>query len=182
MSGKTWVLAIAMGAAAGCHHHDQPPAPDRADAFASEPAVPPARQFVTAQAATGAREDATLRAMHFDGGRLNSLGRQTLDLMTRDQDGPRKLVVYLDLPSGAPAGEARGAVTEFLASLGVAESRIQIEYGPNPSATAPAARAMDDLQRVSDKKSDSGDKNDVGKQYLPSAQPPADAMKDVSNH
>ena len=182
MSGKTWVFLMVTGAVmAGCHRN-QPPAPDRADAFASEPAVSPSQQLLTAQAATGAREDATLRAMHFDGGRLNSLGRQKLDLITRDNDGPRKLVVYLDLPSDAPLAEARTTVADFLKSAGIPDSQIRIEDGPNPLSTAPAARAMDDLHRVSSA-DDKKDKNDTSRQYLPLAQPQAnDAMRDVSNH
>src|SRR5947209_12376465 len=113
MSGKTWLLAMALMVGAGCHH-DNPPAADRADAFASEPTVPPARQVVTAQAATGARDDATLRPMHFDGGQLNSLGRQKLDLITQGEDASQQIVVYLDLPPDGPVKLARNSTADFL--------------------------------------------------------------------
>jgi len=178
MSGKTWLLAMALIVVAGCHH-DSPPAPDRADAFASEPAVPPAHQFVTAQAATGARDDATLRSMHFDGGRLNSLGRQKLDLMTRDEDASQQIVVYLDLPPDGPVKLARNSTLNFLKSLGVADAQIRIEEGPNPSVTAPAARSIDGLHQLSDDKKDSKD-GSTG--YQPSAPPMGNALKDLANH
>ena len=178
MSGKTWLLAMALIGVTGCHH-DSPPAPDRADAFASEPAVPPARQFVTAQAAIGARDDATLRAMHFDDGRLNSLGRQKLDLMTQDEDASQGIVVYLDLPPDGPVKVARDSITDFLKSLGVADAQIRFEEGPNPSASAPALRSIDGLHQLSDDKKDSKDSS-TG--YQPSAPPMGNAMKDLANH
>src|SRR3954470_17516811 len=56
------------------------------------------QNFMTAQAASGARNDATLYPMHFDCGRLNSLGEGKLDLMLKDDDSTDAVVVYMDLP------------------------------------------------------------------------------------
>ena len=177
MSGKRWIWAVALIVLPGCHHDN---APDRADAFASEPAIPPARQFVTAQAATGARDDAMLRAMHFDGGQLNSLGRQKLDLMTQDPDGLQNIVVYLDLPPDA-VQQARQAVSDFMKSVGMRDGQFRIEEGPNPSATAPAARAIESLHHQSEDKKDSNS-TDNGIGYQPSTPSTGSAMKDVANH
>jgi hypothetical protein len=179
MSGKTWLwMTVTAATLTGCHHNN-PPSPNRADAFASDPAVPSVQQIVTAQTATGARDDGTLRSMHFDGGQLNSLGRQKLDLMARDEDASSRILVYLDLPTDAPVKRARGAVTDFLKSLGVADAQIQIEDGPNPSATAPASKSIADQQRLSDDKKDS---KDNGTGYQSSAPPMSNGLKDLANH
>jgi hypothetical protein len=154
MSGKTLTWLMAVVAVAGGCRHDSAPRPNVADAFGNEPAVHPIDQITAAQAASGAREDATLRAMHFDGPNLNSLGRQKLDLMARDEDASRPIVVYLDLPADAPGREARQSVADFLHSIGVSEQQFRLKDGPNPAVSAPAAKAMDDLHHLSKHKND----------------------------
>lgn len=154
MSGKTMTWLMAAVAMAGGCRHNQPPKPDVADAFASEPAVHPVARITAAQESAGARDDATLRPMHFDGPNLNSLGRQKLDLMARDEDASRPIVVYLDLSADAPAHEARQSVADFFKSIGVPSRQFQIKDGPNPAVKAPAAQAIDDLHRLSKKKDD----------------------------
>src|SRR3954469_1495633 len=49
-------------------------------------------QAMLAQAASGARADATLYAYHFDAGNLNSLGQQKLSLMLQDDDAKTPMV------------------------------------------------------------------------------------------
>src|SRR5437016_2051540 len=140
MKGSSWILLTSVALMlAGCHH-DTTAQQDRADAFANEPAIHPAQQLAVAQAATGARADGTLRPAHFDGGRLNSLGRQKLALMAQDEDASGPVVVYLDLPVTAPAPQARQAVLDYLKSQGLAEAQIRVQDGPNPAAMSPAAR------------------------------------------
>ena len=170
-----WLMTSAL-LVAGCHHDTDPP-PDRTDPFAGEPAVRQAQQFAVAQAATGAREDGTLRAAHFDGGNLNSLGQQKLALMVRDEDASGPVVVYLDLPAGAAAPKARQAVVEYLKSQGMAEAQIRVQDGPNPAVTSPAARSIEGLHRLSDEKKDQPVETNG---YGPSA--PSTGIKDMSNH
>ena len=179
MKGSSWILLMTgVLVMAGCHHDTEPP-PDRTDPFAGEPAVHPAQQFAAAQAATGAREDGTLRAAHFDGGHLNSLGQQKLALMVRDDDAAGPMVVYLDLPSNTAAPKARQSVVEFLKSQGLPEAQIRVEDGPNPAVTSPAARSIEHLHRMSEEKKDQqADSNGYG----PSASSPGTGIKDMSNH
>lgn len=179
MKGSSWILLMTgVLVMAGCHHDTEPP-PDRTDPFAGEPAVRPAQQFAAAQAATGAREDGTLRAAHFDAGNLNSLGQQKLALMVRDDDAAGPMVVYLDLPATAPAPRAREAVVEFLKSQGLAEAQIRVENGPNPAVTAPAARSIEDLHRLSDEKKEQPVETNG---YGPSAPSTGNTIKDMANH
>jgi hypothetical protein len=179
MSGRPSIWLIMTAAAmTGCHHDTEPPQ-NRADVFATEPAVHPSQQFVIAQAAAGARQDATLRAMHFDGSRLNSLGREKLDLMIRDEDVTTPLVVYLDLPDGAQAADARKSVVDFARSLGLPEGQVRFESGPNPALTSPAGQSSEQLHRLSDDKKDQpGD----SKGYQPSSASNGNAPKELMNH
>lgn len=179
MKAATWIwLMTGALVLAGCHHDGEPPT-DRTDPFAGESAVHPSQQFEVAQAATGAREDGTLHAAHFDGGNLNSLGQQKLALMVRDEDASGPLVVYLDLAPTAATPRARQAVVDFLKSQGLPEAQIRVEDGPNPALTSPAARSIEDLHRISEQKKDQpGDSNGYG----PSAPAPGIGIKDMSNH
>src|SRR5690349_10418025 len=55
--------------------------------FSNEDDNRPARQIADTQAAVAASEDGQLSAQHFTGGKLNSLGRQKLDLILRGDEG-----------------------------------------------------------------------------------------------
>lgn len=111
-------------------------------------------RFVQVQSASAARADATLTAHHFDGrGALNSLGRQKLDLMLRDDDAADPLVVYLDLPNSpaspgaAPAADHGESVRIYLADRGVPGSHVEFRSGPNLSYSHPAADGLRGLRR-----------------------------------
>src|SRR5205085_6193394 len=102
--------ALAIVTIAGCQRDR---AGDRAEIYGeSFPADGEPRaldRFAQVQSAAAARTDATLGPEHFDGrGSLNSLGRQKLGLMLRDDDAA-PMVVYLNLPPTAPARAATGA-------------------------------------------------------------------------
>lgn len=179
MKGRSWIWLMTTAALlAGCHHESDPN-PDRADAFAVEPAVHPSQQVMVAQAASGAREDGTLHAVHFDGTELNSLGRQKLGLMVRDEDASGTLVIYLDLPQGAQAPQARHSVVEFLKSQGLGEAQVRFQDGPNPAVTTPAAQSIDDLHHLSEDKKDQP--ADTGG-YGPPPSSTGNANKDMTNH
>lgn len=97
------------------------------------------RQFIDAQAASGARADAMLYPHHFDGGRLNSLGRAKLDRMIED-DESLPVVIYLNLSEKDEAAEDRKeSVAVYLKDRGVLESQAKLLNGPNPASVSPAA-------------------------------------------
>src|SRR4051812_26205372 len=58
-------------------------------------------QIADAQAAAGARDDATLYQRHFDGAALSSLGRSKLDSMMNADVPPT--AIYLDLNARDPS-------------------------------------------------------------------------------
>ena len=102
-----------------------------------------------AQAARGARHDGTLYAHHFDGGNLNSLGRDKLDLMLRDAGQELPLVVHLDLrDADALTGDRRAAAREHLELSGLKDDQFRFEAGANPATLHPASPAITGLNRM----------------------------------
>ncbi|HEX2971971.1 MAG TPA: hypothetical protein VHP11_06540 [Tepidisphaeraceae bacterium] len=91
-------LGLLTGLIAGCTHER----PAKADPF-----FPPHEQGVTAsvleaQAARGARMDATLYPAHFTASTLNTLGQAKLALILTDRADTLPLTIYLDLPANDP--------------------------------------------------------------------------------
>ena len=167
MSRIAWIqwlaAATAVAGIAGCHGGGAA-APGHEPAAATkvhgEIILPDDQPRATtdvavAQAAAGARADATLHAAHFDGGELNALGRYKLDSMLEDQETAVPLVVYVDVPSDRPIAQARLSVFEYLKGRGVAESNIRLESGVNPHSTSPAADAITALNNLNQSQSPS---------------------------
>ncbi len=106
--------------------------------------------LIDVQSAAAARADATLTAAHFDGdGGINSLGRQKLDLMLRDDEGSAApLVVYLDVRQNGAAGSGstrpaslarhEETVLAYLSDQGVDARNVELRGGPNEQFTRPA--------------------------------------------
>lgn len=143
---------------AGCSRH----VVGEQDDFMHESLGDNARAVLHAQASRGAVRDGTLYPMHFDGRKLNSLGKQKLGLMLerREQDAP--LEVYLDLePADATARARVDAVSEYLKEHNLAASEFTVEVAANPDTYHPAA---DGLTRM--RKTESTDAATGG--YLPS--------------
>jgi hypothetical protein len=117
------------------------------------------QNFVTAQAAAGARADATLQAMHFDGDHLNSLGEAKLDLMLKDDDTDDKVVVYMNLHTDdADLKARRDAVVTYFEDRGVTKDNIEFKAGSNPDETSLAAEHLSRMSKLeSDGSSMSGD-------------------------
>lgn len=153
----TWGIATvaALPALAGCGHGkettaENEPAELRAlsgDQFRPDDELRPVHRIADASAASGARNDATLHAFHFDGGNaamLNSLGEQKLDLMLADDDA-LPLVVYLDVPQDDVAARRQEAIQVFLKDRGVLATQFKVVPGKNMqllTATAPKIKAM----------------------------------------
>jgi hypothetical protein len=106
-----------------------------------------ARHALVAQAARGARVDATLYAMHFDGPSLNSLGQAKLNLMLEGGEGDSAIVVYLGMAE-AEIAERRAAVEAYLAGTGLATSQFKTVAGVNPSETHVAADSLSRLKKT----------------------------------
>jgi hypothetical protein len=101
-----------------------------------------------AQAAAGARKDATLYQCHFDSNGINSLGRQKLDLMLEDNAPVDPLVVYLDLPANGLVGQDRDSVIAYLEDRGLQESQVALKDGTNPNNAISAAEATASLHAM----------------------------------
>jgi hypothetical protein len=107
------------------------------------------QNFMTAQAAAGARADATLQPMHFDGDHLNSLGEAKLDLMLKDDDTEDMMVVYINLPAESANLKARrDAVVTYFEDRGVSKDNIEFKAGTNPAQSSLAAEHLARMQKT----------------------------------
>jgi hypothetical protein len=149
--------AAALLALAGCQN-DNTARDSRGEAFPADGDERAVDRFVNVQSAAAARTDATLNAYHFDRGHeLNSLGRQKLDLMTRDDDA-LPLVVYLDLPRAAGSADAHEeAVRVYLADRGLADAKVDVRTGPNLEHSRPAKDGLRGLKRLEEEAGNPGD-------------------------
>lgn len=105
------------------------------------------RQFMSVQANLGAREDATLHAMHFDGNKLNSLGTQKLARMA-PVDGEGVVNVYINVPNNDLKSARREEVTVYLKACGLADADIKLHDGANDGVTTPTADGLSRLSKV----------------------------------
>jgi hypothetical protein len=101
------------------------------------------------QVANGARHDAMLRPQHFDGDRLNALGRTKLDHMLQADSGP--MTVYL--PESADAthelvAARRLAILAYAKDRGRAEADVHIVDGINPGTLHPASADLTRLPKT----------------------------------
>jgi hypothetical protein len=97
-------------------------------------------RLLDAQAARGARNDATLYAVHFDGPDLNSLGAAKLDWMLKD-DSALPLAIWIAVPADEQSAARQASVTTYLKDHGLKPEQIQFNAGPNPHTDYPAASA-----------------------------------------
>ena len=105
--------------------------------------------IMTAQAAAGARADATLQPMHFDGAKLNSLGEAKLDLMLKDDDSTESVVVYMNLDKeDEDLKSRRDAVVSYLEDRGILSDGIKFESGPNPKTDTLPAQHMASMAKT----------------------------------
>jgi hypothetical protein len=137
-NSASWALKIAgavlaglgLSSFAGC----QMDSSSMTDFFPPEDAPRATQQFQTVQAASGARNDATLQPLHFDGERLNSLGEAKLDLLLKDDDTVEPVVLYMNVADKDSNFSARkDAVTRYLDDRGLPKEQVKFETGPNPN-------------------------------------------------
>ena len=102
-----------------------------------------------AQAAAGARSDATLSPANFDGGALNSLGQSKLDLITSSLPDEGPVTIYLDVPTDGPLAQARkDAVTSYLTDSHLTPDQFTLVEGPNTATWTPAASALTNMSKT----------------------------------
>jgi hypothetical protein len=145
---RTTALAVIAGVAlvlatAGCNSAKHEQELSHGEQFVADGTPRSVDKFTNTQIASGARSDATLNACHFDGNQLNSLGREKLRAMMKDDDACEPLTVYVNLTGTGDGAKARHeSVTAFLLDEGLLESQVQLKDGANPMSTTPAVKAL----------------------------------------
>jgi hypothetical protein len=104
-------------------------------------------QALAAQTARGARVDATLYPIHFDGAALNSLGQAKLDLMLEDGAGTGPITVYLGVPE-LGIDQRRTAVERYLTAAGLQPEQVALVVGANPFVTHLASDSISRMQKT----------------------------------
>jgi hypothetical protein len=142
------VLLAALPASIGCQQkpeqaaHEAELKANDGSQFLSDEEPRAMHRIAEAQAARGARRDATLHTAHFDDGgnpaALNSLGEEKLDLMLAD-DAALPLVVYVDAPADDASAGREQSVRVYLKDRGLGEAQVQVVAGPNVRRFQPVA-------------------------------------------
>ncbi len=149
------LLSVAAAAAviggAGCtsSKYDQ-------NAYDFDPDRSRTRAILEAQYAKGAADDGALSHYHFEGGRLNGLGRDKLDRMLAAGRGT-DLVVYVDVtpdPYGSH-NQLMEAVRSYLGASGLQIQAGTVVLGPS-SERAYAADALAGMHKLRQDKAVSG--------------------------
>lgn len=102
--------------------------------------------YFNEQTAIASREDAMLYPCHFTAGKLNSLGRAKLAMMTGGPEGG-KSTIYLNVPQDEGFSAEQSSVTDYLAKRGLATTSYTLLAGPNPSGGAPAGEGLAGLSK-----------------------------------
>lgn len=165
-----WLTLAAAALLAGCQHSSQP-VKLHGENFQPDEEAHATQNICAAQAATGARRDATLYPCHFGEHGLNALGRQKLDLMLEDDEPATPLVVYLDPSLDYSLAKAHQSVTDYLKGKGLPESQLRLQDGPNPQTRHPAAEALTQLQNLQSQGQQGQQQQQ--QQYQQGQQPPA---------
>jgi hypothetical protein len=135
------LTALLLGSAvlAGCGYQ-------HGENFYADDAVRGTGQIAQAQCAAGAKDDAMLYDMNFHGDKLNSLGEGKLDLILKGTSAGDPVFVYLNMPHDQVA-ERQVAVTAYLKTAGISESKIVVAEGPNLGNTTPTAANLQHVYR-----------------------------------
>jgi hypothetical protein len=140
----TWIAAavVTLGVTAGCQDENQ-------NGFFKGEGVAGERvaKFADVQAANGARNDAMLYPRHFEGGHLNSLGRQKVLLMLTDCDNCDPVVVHMvNCGDGEILAQRKASVEMYLKTV----------EGPNLLTFHPAAPDLIRFNKTESGKADEG--------------------------
>jgi hypothetical protein len=135
--------SLALASLTGCATDKSTPK----DFFPADNEQRRSRQFMSAQANKGAREDATLGAYHFDGSKLNSLGSEKLARIA-PMNGEGNVEIYLNLPNNDMKPARREEVMIYLKTLGMADASIKLHDGANLGVTTPTADGLARMSKV----------------------------------
>ena len=127
LTNVTAIAAISLATLIGCQNKDQ-------NGFFKGEAAHGERvkKFMQVQASNGARNDAMLYPHHFNGGHLNSLGRQKVLLMLEDCDNCEPVVVHLvNAGEGDLLSQRKAAVELYLKTT---EGPNKLTFHPTQSA------------------------------------------------
>ncbi len=128
------------------------------------------RKFERAQTARGARNDGMLYAHHFDGDRLNSLGKQKLSLMLGDDTGLKVMKVYLvTLGEGTLLDQRKSAVTAYLKDGLRPDEKIEFVAGMNPDTLHPSAETISRMSRAETSSEDGSGGSSTGSPSMANA-------------
>lgn len=133
----TLLLGTALMAGCGYQHGEN---------FYADDKVRSTGQMAQAQCAAGAKEDGMLYDMNFHGDKLNSLGEGKLDLILKGTPEGDPVFVYLNMPHDQVA-ERQVAVTAYLKTAGISDSKIVVAEGPNLGNTTPTAANLQHIYR-----------------------------------
>jgi hypothetical protein len=144
---NTGLTILGLALLAGCHGkaNQKPTAMD----FPPEDEVRAVSRFNDAQSAAGARNDATLYPVHFNGRALSSLGARKLDAMVADDDACDPMTVYVNLDQDDPRTEPRRlAVVAYLKDAGLRQEQIKLADGRNPEVHTPSSLGASKLYKI----------------------------------
>lgn len=145
-STNYFALVLAVAVIGGCKSEPtaKEPTPKeqarQSEHFPADDADRPVWRILESQTAAAAAEDGMLYAHHFQGGELNDLGRDKLDLMSRSEMRP--LVVYVNVSDDANSAARQEAVTRFLSTTGMEADAMMVKAGPNPGPGAATAEVL----------------------------------------
>ena len=141
----TYFLAAALVlASTGCSKNQK-----QADSFFPDPSASSVRKFERSQTARGARDDGMLYARHFDGEKLNSLGRQKLGLILADDSGDNTMKIYLvNLGAGDLLERRKGAIAAYLKDALSPSEKVEFINGANPNALHPSAETLANMSKL----------------------------------
>jgi len=115
-----------------------------------------------AQAGNGARHDAMLRPVHFNGGALNSTGADKINRLL-GADAGEPVAVYLNVPTDDKAlyASREASVTRYLKDAGLADSQMKVVAGANPDAWSPSEKQIEKFSRTDSGSSGSSDSSSM---------------------
>ena len=148
MSLKAIVIAagvlLGLSSGVGCQ---QQVVVNHSEVFVPDDQPTAMSRLIDAQVARGARNDATLYEVQFDGPKLNSLGMAKLDAMLKD-DTALPLNLWLATAEDDSIPARKVSVTTYLKDKGVPSDQIQFASGGNPATDHPAAQPIKDLDKT----------------------------------
>ena len=130
---RSAIVAAALLTAVGCMENKE-----AGETFRDQEHPTPIGLVTQAQAASGAKQDATLYDCHFRSDRLDPLGQGKLSLMLKATAAGDPVDVYLDMPADLAAAR-RPAVLAYLQQAGVPAELARLNTGPNPGCTTPSS-------------------------------------------